>query len=93
VAAAPPFVGPREGDGAARAFLERRTQLGGGERAWPVEPSRMLSAPASASSSGLTGDVLQPGEIGAQVGLAVQVDVEGADVEARRGRGTRSAGS
>ncbi len=83
MAAAPPLVGPREGHGAGRAFGKRRAQVHGGD------PRLALEALADAVGPGLgqeqrllAGHVLQAPEVGAQVGFAVQVDVEGAHVEA-----------
>ncbi len=84
VAAAPPLVGPRERDRAAGAFLERRADVHRGD----VGLSLFALAHAVGARFGeqqrlVAGDVLQPRQIGAQLRLAMQVDVEGADVEER----------
>ncbi len=81
--APPPLVGPREGHGAGGALGEGGAQVHRGDCGLAVEPL------ADAVGAGLgqqqrlgAGHVLQPPQVGAQVGFAVQVDVEGADVEA-----------
>ena len=83
--AAPPFVGPGERDRAARAFLERRADVHRGDRGL----ARFALANAVGARLGeqqrlVAGDVLQPREVRAQLGLAMQVDVERADVEERQ---------
>jgi hypothetical protein len=81
-AAAPPLVGPGERDGAARAFLERRPNVHGGDRRLPVLAlTDAVGARFGQQQRRVTGDVLQPCQVGAQLGFAMQVDVEGADVE------------
>ena len=84
MAAAPPFVGPRERDRAARAFLERRADV----HRRDLGLARFAFANAVGAGLGeqqrlVAGDVLQPREIRAQLRLAVQIDVERADVEER----------
>ena len=85
MAASPPFIGPGKGDGAAGAFFE------GGAQVHRGEPRLALFAFADAVDARfrqqqrlLSGDVLQPCQIGAQILLAVQVDVERADIEERQ---------
>ena len=85
MSASPPLVGPGKGDGAAGALFERRAQVHRGQ------PRLALFAFADAVDARfrqqqrlLSGNVLQPRQIGAQVLLAVQVDVERADVEERQ---------
>ena len=85
VAAAPPLVGPREGHGAARAFFERganlhRRDLGLARFAF----TDAVGARLGQQQRLVSGDVLQSREVRAQFGLAMQVDVEGADVEERQ---------
>ena len=85
MAAAPPFVGPREGDRAARAFLECGADVHRGD----VRLAGFALADAVRAGFGeqqrlVPGDVLQPREIGAQLGFAVQVHVERADIEERQ---------
>ena len=53
-----------------------------GDRRLPVQPfADAVGARLGEQQRLVAGDVLQPGEVRAQVGLAVQVDVERADVE------------
>ena len=53
--------------------------------AWPVSPfADAVGARFGEQQRLLPGDVLQPREVGAQLRLAVQVDVERADVEERQ---------
>ena len=84
VAAAPPFVGPRERHRAARAFLERGADVHRGDRRLAVFAfADAVGARFGEQQRLVAGDVLQPREVGAQLGFAVQVDVERADVEER----------
>ena len=82
--AAPPLVGPRERDRAACAFLERRADVHRRDSRLPI----LALADAVGASLGeqqrlVASDVLQPCQVRAQIGFAVQVDVERADVEER----------
>ena len=82
--AAPPLVGPRERDRAARAFLERDAHVRRRDRGLPVLAlANAVRARFREEQRLLSGDVLQPREVGAQIRLVVQVDVERADVEER----------
>ena len=82
--AAPPLVGPGERDRAAGAFLEgdadvHRRDLGLVRLAF----ANAVGARFREQQRLLAGDVLQARQVGAQLVLAVQVDVERADVEER----------
>ena len=84
VAAAPPLVGPREGHRAAGAFFERRAHVHGGNRGLALFAfSNRIGARFGQQQRFVAGDVLQPRQIRAQLGLAVQVHVERAHVEER----------
>ena len=84
MAAAPPFVGPGERDRAARAFFERGADVHRRDvRLARFAFANAVGAGLREQQRFLAGDVLQPREIGAQLGLAMQVDVERADVEER----------
>src|SRR5262249_23319215 len=80
--AAPPLIGPAERDGAAGSFGKRCPYMHRGEGGLPVDSlSNGVDSRLGEEKRFVSGDVLQAHEIGAQFGLAVQVDVEGADVE------------
>ena len=81
VPAAPPLVGPGKRDRAARAFGKRRADVARGDARLALEAfAHAVGAGLGEQQRALAGDVLQPREIRAQLGLAVQVDVERADV-------------
>ncbi len=83
--AAPPLVGPGECHRPAGALGERRTNVHRGDGGLPVEPfANAVGAGLGQEQRFVSGDVLQPREIGAQLRLAVQVHVERADVEERQ---------
>jgi len=83
VASAPPLVGPREGHRAAESFLERRADVHRGDRGLPVGSlADAVGACLRKEQRTRAGDLLQSREVCAQVGFAVQIDVERADVEA-----------
>ena len=84
VAAAPPIIRPCECHRTARAFLERRADVHRGDVGLP----RFALPDAIRAGFGeqqrlVTGDVLEAYEVRPQLGFAVQIDVEGADVEER----------
>src|SRR5687768_179810 len=83
--AAPPLVGPGESDRATRAFFERRADLHRSERRLSIFSFPNAVGPRLGDEQRLvTGNVLKAGQIRAQLVLAMQVDVEGADVEERQ---------
>ncbi len=85
MAAAPPFVRPRVGDGAARAFGECRADVHRGDLGLPVFAlANRIGAGFRQQQRLVAGDVLQPREIRAQLGFAMQIDVERAHVEDRQ---------
>ena len=84
MAAAPPFVGPRECNRATSAFFECRADLHGRERGL----SRFAFANAVRSGFGeqqrlLPGNVLESGQIRLQLRFPMQVHVERAHIEER----------
>ncbi len=83
VPAAPPLVGPGKGHRTGGAFGEGRLQLRRGQPGLAVEPFANAVGAGFGQQQRLgAGQVLQTPEIRAQIALAVQVDVEGAHVEA-----------
>ena len=85
VAAAPPFVGPGERDGAARAFLERGADVHRRDCRLAVFAfADRVGARLGQQQRLVAGDVLQPRQVRAQLGFAMQIDVERADVEERQ---------
>ncbi len=84
-AATPPLVGPRIRHRAARAFLERRANVHGGDCGLTVQTlTDAVGARFRQQQRLRAGDVLEVGEIRPQLRLAVQVDVERQDVEGRQ---------
>src|SRR5262245_31589585 len=85
MAAAPPLVGPRERDRAARALLKCGAHVHRGD----VRLSRFAFSNAVGAGLGeqqrlMTGNMLEAREVRAKLGLAMQVDVERAHVEERQ---------
>jgi hypothetical protein len=85
IPAAPPFVGPRKRKHAAEPLFERGADVHRRDIGLP------LFAFADAVGAGfrqqqrlVAGDMLQPREVGAQLRLAMQVDVERTDIEERK---------
>ena len=92
--ATPPLVGPRECHCAAGPFLEGHAQVHRRDRSLAL----LAFADAVGASLGQqqrpgAGNVLQSRQVGSQVRFAVQVHVEGADVEEREVEELGRAGS
>ena len=82
MAAAPPLVGPRERNRAGRAFFERGADVHRRDVRLPLLAlTKAVGARFRQKQRLLTRNVLQPREVRAKLGLAMQVDVERADVE------------
>ncbi len=85
MAAAPPFIGPRERHRAGGTFLEGGADVHRGDLGLARHAlSDAVGARLGEQERLLPGDVLQPGEIRAQLRFAMQVDIEGADVQERQ---------
>ena len=82
VPATPPFVGPRERNGAARALGKRGANLHGGQLGLSVVPfTNAVGAGLGDEQRQITGHMLKPRQVFPEVQLVVQVDVERADIE------------
>ena len=82
--AAPPFVSPGEGNRAAGPFLERGADVHGGDLGLArFSLANRVGARLSQQQRLLAGDVLEAGQIRAQLRLVVQVHVEGVEIEER----------
>jgi hypothetical protein len=85
MAAAPPFVGPRECDGPAGALGKRRANLKRCQFRLAFDSfANAIGAGFSQQQREMTGHVLQAREISPEVHLAMEVDIEGADIEKRQ---------
>src|SRR4051794_21340486 len=82
MAAAPPFVGPSARHCTTRALFERGAHMHRGDRGLPLGAFTDAVGPGFCEQQRLlSGNVLKPGEIRAKLRFAVQVDVEGTNVE------------
>src|SRR5262245_23119875 len=85
MSAAPPLVRPGEGNRAAGAFGERGPDVHRGELRLPRVPfADAVDARFGDEQRLVAGDVLQPCQVRPKLALAMQVDVEGADIEERQ---------
>ncbi len=81
--AAPPLVGPGVGHRAAGTLRKGRTQVHRGDARLSVQTLAHAVATGFRQQERFgAGDVLQPREIPSQIRFSMQIDVEGADVEA-----------
>ena len=83
MATPPPFVGPREGDGTARALLERHAGVHGRDTRLLVQAlAETVRARFGQQQRLRSRHVLQSGKIGAKLRLSMEIEVETTDVVA-----------